>query len=758
MYMKNKAILFAVALIILLIIGGVFLLNQKENNLNFNKVSFSEPVPYRIDNKWGFIDPSGEITIPVKYDNVHLFVEGYAPYQQDGLWGVLNVEGDEVISSQFSHMPILSSINYSSDGVEYLLLRTGSGELSLLDKKDGSLEKLPDSVVAFYTFEAEECIDVAIVQYQTGVRKFFGAEDYTQALPLIDIYASFTSGDGLYGLMDCHGKIVVEPQYDNVTTQYIEEVRSFNIVGVHKNDDSTETFERLTDAERIPSSQILDVNGVRVEQGGQKLVNEAGDLQYSVPDSGFFNLSFKNPKYVYSSYGRSLQEVGIFSIYTQEEIDLGEGNIRLFDKDFYGYVDAYGNELFEGSFVPPAENQNTQITQSQVSNTQPQPRQDTITKNDLFEQGATITVDNFYEIWDEVESNYVIGWKKTPLDFVCDSIRYENCTYNDRGNNGPSFLIGSSEDIMEYDGGIITIGHMDVEAGTRGLVGFWEDDSGPLSLKALYGVDNGYRILDIKNSREKIQLAIVGGGGDECYHHTTIRVLEFDKSFDGEYKVLFEEEASYQCGSGETMDYEITNNTLTIQKYVYNCSEGSFWENQEQCNQDRKQGSYLEYPLGLTSRLASETVNTEEDILEKINKPFEQLEIRHGFADPNYFTVPEPYRLLYVTDLSGDLNADAILNLETEEVVFSDLELFDKNLSAPYEEDHEIVGFTEEDEVIMIYHYDHISDGDIFESSHVVKLNLLTEERSILGDTVEEIENAEYRKIIENYLYESSLH
>jgi len=50
---------------------------------------------------WGYIDKSGSMKIPAKFDDVGGFHEGIAPAAIDGKWGYINKEGAFVISPQF---------------------------------------------------------------------------------------------------------------------------------------------------------------------------------------------------------------------------------------------------------------------------------------------------------------------------------------------------------------------------------------------------------------------------------------------------------------------------------------------------------------------------------------------------------------------------------------------------------------------------------------------------------------------------------
>lgn len=53
------------------------------------------------DGKYGFVDKSGKIVIPLLYDNVWSFSEGFAGVMRDEKWGYVNTAGEETIPLQY---------------------------------------------------------------------------------------------------------------------------------------------------------------------------------------------------------------------------------------------------------------------------------------------------------------------------------------------------------------------------------------------------------------------------------------------------------------------------------------------------------------------------------------------------------------------------------------------------------------------------------------------------------------------------------
>lgn len=64
-----------------------------------------------MNGKYGFIDKSGTLVIPYKYDLVSEFSEGLAPVKLNEKWGLINKNGTEVAPCKYDDCipPILSS-------------------------------------------------------------------------------------------------------------------------------------------------------------------------------------------------------------------------------------------------------------------------------------------------------------------------------------------------------------------------------------------------------------------------------------------------------------------------------------------------------------------------------------------------------------------------------------------------------------------------------------------------------------------------
>ncbi|QQS29019.1 MAG: WG repeat-containing protein [Sphingobacteriales bacterium] len=78
----------------------------KLNNPNFKYSEFSDGMAMVVchtnrDYKCGFIDVKGNLAIPLIFDGVNDFKEGYAAFIENDLWGFINKKGEVVIKPQF---------------------------------------------------------------------------------------------------------------------------------------------------------------------------------------------------------------------------------------------------------------------------------------------------------------------------------------------------------------------------------------------------------------------------------------------------------------------------------------------------------------------------------------------------------------------------------------------------------------------------------------------------------------------------------
>ena len=53
--------------------------------------------------KSGFLDYTGQIVIPIEFDNNWLFSESLAPFEREEKWGYIDLEGKTIIAPKFEY-------------------------------------------------------------------------------------------------------------------------------------------------------------------------------------------------------------------------------------------------------------------------------------------------------------------------------------------------------------------------------------------------------------------------------------------------------------------------------------------------------------------------------------------------------------------------------------------------------------------------------------------------------------------------------
>ncbi len=161
----------------------------------------------KLDGKWGRIDKTGEVVIPLKYDDALPFSEGLAKVRLDGKWGFIDKTGEVVIPFKYD-----KALSFSE----------GLARVEL-DEKWGFINKTGEVVIPFkYTDPLSFCEGLALVKLdgKCGFVDKTGKEitplKYDDAFPFSEGLAAVEL-DGKYGFIDKTGKVVIPLKYDWVS-------------------------------------------------------------------------------------------------------------------------------------------------------------------------------------------------------------------------------------------------------------------------------------------------------------------------------------------------------------------------------------------------------------------------------------------------------------------------------------------------------------------------------------------------------------
>lgn len=238
-------------------------------------------VAVRKDEKWGFVNINGDITVPFIYDNVYDFSEEFAAVsvgewyeaehpmyglemRYNGKWGFIDTNGNTITSLEYDW------VNSFSEGLAVVGIDRKSGFINTSGDITVPIEY--DSVHDFSEGRAGVYIDrkggfintsgeliIPMIYDRVGYYEDFGSSDSG-----LYVYMGFQEGfaavqlDSKWGMVDVNGKIVIPLEYDRV--------RNFN--------------------------GGLAVVGIGIHHGGnQGVVNTKGKFVFPINEDDWVNIS-----------------------------------------------------------------------------------------------------------------------------------------------------------------------------------------------------------------------------------------------------------------------------------------------------------------------------------------------------------------------------------------------------------------------------------------------------------------------------------
>jgi Zn-dependent protease len=173
--------------------------------------SFSEGLAgVKLKGKWGFINQSGELVIPCKFDKVQKFSGGVATVRVGDLWGVINPEG-KLIIQPVNKDPIQF---FQGIALTDLSLRDKSGWEIIGDPIIYYWDKSGQLVGSFYNrpqLAKEFQEEMAIIEIP-----LWAWQEKRDVYPVVAISedSSVYSIGSKCGFQDKQGKVVIKPQFD----------------------------------------------------------------------------------------------------------------------------------------------------------------------------------------------------------------------------------------------------------------------------------------------------------------------------------------------------------------------------------------------------------------------------------------------------------------------------------------------------------------------------------------------------------------
>ncbi len=183
------------------------------------------------DNKFGYIDASGNIVLEFNYEWAGEFIEGSALVQQEGYLGVINKQGDFIIPA------IYDEIEPFSNGVAIV----GLGE------KYGLINKLNQLITPLTYDQISPFSDGLALAELNGKFGYINAMGRVEIPVIYDAAGSFSNGfayaekNSKRGLLNLNGDVVVGFEHDWIEVfnqQGVARARKNNRYGVYANNGS----------------------------------------------------------------------------------------------------------------------------------------------------------------------------------------------------------------------------------------------------------------------------------------------------------------------------------------------------------------------------------------------------------------------------------------------------------------------------------------------------------------------------------------
>ena len=180
--------------LVLVALLAIFATNEYSNG------QFLEPFQGP-DEKWGFIDGTGKLIIPFKYDRVYGFAEGLAAVWLNGKGGFIDKTDNIVIPLKYGEMREFS---------EGLAMVTFNGRYGFIDKTD--------KVVIPFEYDNINGFDGLL----------YTLEPFYQGYAMVTIKGKNGFSDARYGFIDKTGTRVVPVKYtrEKAVQKYIKHLKS----------------------------------------------------------------------------------------------------------------------------------------------------------------------------------------------------------------------------------------------------------------------------------------------------------------------------------------------------------------------------------------------------------------------------------------------------------------------------------------------------------------------------------------------------
>jgi hypothetical protein len=222
--MWKKPLLYVLVALMLVPLAGRPAQTQSEPRTPLKKPTCPELWPVQQNSKWGYIDKTGKLTIPFKFDAAADFAEGLAAVEFKEKTGYINPAGKFVIPPRF-----LAGFSFA-DGLAVVVIRRFEqdklhmNEFVYIDKS-GKTVLQPHTPLDTKSFRISyrdgdlTFTEGLLPVEQNGKSGYMDRTGKTVIPPRYDAAQSFSEGlaavklEGQYGYIDRSGKMVIPPRF-----------------------------------------------------------------------------------------------------------------------------------------------------------------------------------------------------------------------------------------------------------------------------------------------------------------------------------------------------------------------------------------------------------------------------------------------------------------------------------------------------------------------------------------------------------------
>lgn len=298
----------------------------------------------KLNNKWGFIDKTGEEILPLIYDEASPFSDGLAVVRQGEKLFVIDKSGKEIFPI---HYEAISSMGFR----EGLVVVKKDGKCGYMDKT-GKLV-----IPATFSWAADFSEGLAQIE-QNG--KYGFIDKYGKVVIPATFYEAYKFSQGVaqirysfigpYGLIDKSGKVLVSPKYEEIR-EFSEDMAAVRLENDHWGYIDKAGKEVISPVYNFVGDFSEGLAAVRLEDGSYSYIDKTGKailqhLSWAGDFSGGLALVKQGDNYGF------IDTSGMTQLLPNEPNDYRNvnslsGGLAVFESwgMEYGLIDQYGNEV-----------------------------------------------------------------------------------------------------------------------------------------------------------------------------------------------------------------------------------------------------------------------------------------------------------------------------------------------------------------------------------------------------------------------------